>query len=222
MTYGHLLGETLRRAAGAADLPTLLATRVTAPLAADFHIGLCPADQARCAQLGQTDPRALFRAPEEDPDSLFARSMAFFARNEDFNTAPWRSAVIGSGSGHATARALATLYGQFIWPGAILSPVCQHALRAEQAPTALDPIPGLPLVLGQGIERTCPPGFDFGPGPDTVGHWGAGGAQAFADPATGLSFGYVTGHMSDRIGTSRRTAALVRMLYQCLQGATVD
>jgi CubicO group peptidase (beta-lactamase class C family) len=219
MTYGHLLGEALRRAAEATDLSTLLAERITAPLATDFLIGLGPADQARCAQLTQTDPAALFRALDEDPDSLFARSMAFFARDEDFNSALWRGAVIGSGSGHATARALATLYGQFIWPDAILSPARQLALRAEQTRTARDPVLGLPLILGQGVERNCPPGFDFGPGPDTVGHWGAGGAQAFADPATGLSFAYVTGHMSDRMGTSRRAAALVRLLYQCLEGA---
>jgi len=218
MTYGHVLGETLRRAAGAGDLPSLVRARVTDPLSADFHIGLTPEDQARCAALSQADPAALFKALEDDPDGLFARSMAFFARDEDFNSARWRGAVIGSGSGHATARALATLYGQFIWPDALLSPERQRALRGDRVATPLDPILGVPLRLGQGVELSTPPGLDFGPNPDTIGHWGAGGAQAFADPATGLSVGYVTGHMADRMGTSRRAAAIVRVLHDCVTG----
>jgi CubicO group peptidase (beta-lactamase class C family) len=217
MTYGHLLGEILRRAARADNLPALLRERVTDRLSADFKIGLSPADQARCAQLSQVDPTALFQALEEDPDSLFARSMSFFAPDEDFNTSRWRGAVIGSGSGHATARALATLYGQFIWPDALLSTVRQRALRTEQAFTPIDPILGVPLRLGQGVELSEPPSLDFGPGRHTVGYWGAGGAQAFADFQTGLTLGYVTGHMSDRMGTSQRAVALVRLLYDCLE-----
>lgn len=119
MTYGHLLGEILCRASGSRPLPVLLKRvlieRVLpGPAGAGFVLGLDPALQMRCARLTQDSPQDLFESLETAPDSLFARSMAFFGEAEDFNTARWRGAVIGSGSGHATARGLATLYGQLV------------------------------------------------------------------------------------------------------------
>jgi CubicO group peptidase (beta-lactamase class C family) len=216
MTYGHLLGEILCRASGTRPLNRLLDQLVLAPTGADFRIGLGPADQARTAWLDQDDPGALFRVLEAEPETLFARSMTFFGRGEDFNSDLWQGAIIGSGSGHATARAIAMLYGQFIWPDAILSPSRQMALRVEQTRTAHDPILGLPIRYGQGIELSTPPGLDFGPNPEAVGHWGAGGAQGFADPVTGLSFGYVTGHMASQMGTSERCRHYVAALYDGL------
>jgi CubicO group peptidase (beta-lactamase class C family) len=216
MTYGHLLGETLRRAAGAKSLRGLLKERVIDPLGVDFRIGLTNADAARSAQLTQADPEGLFRALAEAPEGLFARSMAFFDRDKDFNSARWRGAVIGSGSGHATARALATLYGQYIWDDAILPTDRQTEIGVEQAQSHKDPILGIPMRFGQGVELSTPPHLDFGPNPNAIGHWGAGGAQAFADPRLGISFGYVTGHMSDQMGSSARATRLVQLLYGCL------
>ncbi|MCC5973688.1 MAG: beta-lactamase family protein [Rubellimicrobium sp.] len=217
MTYGHLLGEVLCRATGIRPLSRLLREAVTGPLAADFHLGLAPEENARCATLTQDDPGALFRALKENPDSLFARSMAFFAPHEDFNTPRWRGAEIGSGSGHATARAIATLYGQFVWQCAILSPARQEALRREQARNPADPILGIPIRYGQGVELSTPPALDFGPDPATLGHWGAGGAQGLADPATGLSFGYVTGHMDPAMGSSARCRRYIAALHACMR-----
>lgn len=219
MTYGHLLGETLRRAAGARSLPELLRERLFEPLGADFRIGLTESEQARSARLTQANPKALFEALDDAPESLFARSMAFFDRHEDFNSPRWRGAVIGSGSGHATARALATVYGQFIWDNAIIPPDRQRDLSKLHGATPKDPILGIPISFGQGIELNGPPDLDFGPNPKAIGHWGAGGAQAFCDPDLGLSFGYVTGHMSDRMGSSSRARRLVHILYECLDRA---
>lgn len=216
MTYGHLLGEVLCRAAGVRPLSRLLADLVTGPLGADFRLGLEAEDQARCARLTQDDPAALFHALDSDPESLFARSMAFFARDEDFNTARWRAAQIGSGSGHATARAIAVLYGQFVWRGAVLSPERQAALRVQTGLNPADPVMGIPIRYGAGVELSGTPALDFGPGPQAVGHWGAGGAQGFADPATGLSFGYVTGRMDAAMGTSERCRRLIAATYACL------
>ena len=216
MTYGHLLGETLRRAAGAGSLRELLQDRVIDPLGVDFCIGLTDSEIARTAQLTQAVPDGLFAALDEAPESLFARSMAFFDRAEDFNSARWRRAVIGSGSGHATARALATLYGQYIWNESILPTDRQRAIGVQQAQTPKDPILGIPIRLGQGVELSAPPHLNFGPNPGAIGHWGAGGAQAFADPNLGISFGYLTGHMSNQIGCSARANRLVQLLYDCL------
>ena len=220
MTYGYLLGEILCRAAAEPSLPHLLRRLVTGPLDADFRIGLNAADRARAAQLTQELPGALFRSLRDSRDPLFARSMAFFDPVETFNSDRWRTAVIGSGSGHATARALATLYGQFIWGGSILSPARRSAACAFQCENAQDAVLGIPLRLAQGVELSAPPGLDFGPDSAILGHWGVGGAQALADPRHGISFAYVTGHMADGMGTSRRAARLVAARYACLNGRT--
>lgn len=216
MTYGFLLGEVIARAGGA-PVTELLTRELTGPLQADFRIGMGAADQARCATMTRDDPDALFRALRDDPDSLFARSMRFFGVGEHFNSPEWRGSVIGSGSGHATALGLARLYGQLVWPGALLSQARQRALRQETGRSdGADPVLGVPIRYGEGLELCHPPGLDFGPCADAVGHWGAGGAQAHADPDTGIALAYVTGRMDPAMGTSARCRALIAEVYACL------
>lgn len=216
MTYGYLLGEILCRASGVRPLSCLIERKLTGPLGADFHLGLPEAASTRAAQLRQADPDALFGALADAPESLFARSMAFFAQGEDFNSDAWRRAEIGSGNGHATSRAIATLYGQYVWPDGVLSDDRRRAARSFQAASdGPDPILGMPIAYAQGIELSRPPALDFGPNPEAVGHWGAGGATGFADPASGLAFGYVTGVMSEAMGSSARARRYVAALQGC-------
>jgi len=217
MTYGHLVGEILCRAAGLRPLSALLERELLAPLGADFRLGLGASDFARVARMASGDPRELFRAVEDDPASLFARSMLFFASDEDFNTARWRMAQIGSGSGHATALGVARLYEQYVAPDALIGTARQHAARSPQAESAgADPVLGVPIRYGEGVELSLPPGIDFGPRADSLGHWGAGGATGFADPQAGLAFGYVTAEMATGLGSSPRARALIAALYESL------
>ncbi len=217
MTFGHLLGEVMVRATAAASLTALLHDGLTGPLGVDFALGLSPPQAARAARLTQQSERPALEGLDAHSDNLFQRSMRFFPPDEDFNSLAWRAAAVGSGSGHATARALALLMGQLVWQGALLSGPRQAAARTLHALSdGPDPIMGFPMRYGQGLELSTPPGLDFGPNPETVGHWGAGGAIAFADPACRLSFGYVTGHMAPGAGSSDRSRLLVEALYACL------
>jgi CubicO group peptidase (beta-lactamase class C family) len=217
MTFGHLLGEVMLRATGAASLTALLGHSLTGPLDVDFALGLTPTQAARTAHITQESGRPALEGLDPASEALFQRSMRFFAPDEDFNTAAWRSASIGSGGGHTTARALAMLMGQLVWHDALLSPQRQQAARTLHASSnGPDPILGLAMRYGQGIELSTPPGLDFGPHPSTPGHWGAGGSIAFADPDRQLSFGYVTGLMAAGAGSSDRSRRLVQALYACL------
>lgn len=217
MTYGYLVGEILRRASGKPSLRAVIEDLLCHPLDADFRIGLDPGEEARCATIEQDDPQSLFDVLESAPDTLFGRSMAFFGESEDFNTSQWRKAEIGSGSGHATAKALAKIFGQLIFDDSMLSKRRQEAIRQEQAATdGLDPVMEIPIRFGEGIELSTPPTLDFGPNSNTPGHWGAGGATAFADPDAGIAFGYVTGRMASGLGSSERARSLVAALYECL------
>lgn len=217
MTYGYLIGEVLRRASGLPTLRAVLHETLCRPLGADFRIGLDISEQARCATMEQDDPQSLFELLASAPNTLFARSMAFFSDCEDFNTQRWRSAQIGSGSGHATALGLATIFSQLIFDNALIGKERQKLLRREHAASdGLDPVMEIPIRYGMGIELSTPPALDFGPNPQSPGHWGAGGATAFADPERGISVGYVTGHMASGLGSSGRLQELVATLYGCL------
>jgi CubicO group peptidase (beta-lactamase class C family) len=215
MTYGHLLGEILRRATGSASLPDLLYRELCAPLDADFRIGLDAETIAVAAHLTQedgSDPMAVLDGPD---DTIFAASMRFFARDEDFNTTRWRGSVIGSGSGHATALGLARIYGEIVrTKGGLLGPEAQSLALNERARTeGRDPVMGIPMRFSLGLELSTPPELDFGPHPAIVGHWGAGGATALADPRSGVSFGYVTGNMAPGLGSSDRARRLIRAVF---------
>lgn len=215
MTYGYLVGELVRRVSGEPPA-AFIARKIAGPVGADFRIGLSEDDYARVAPLTQDDPEALFRSLEREPHSLFSRSMHFFAEGEDFNSPRWRGAVIGSGNGHATAHGIARLYETFIRDG-LLSPSRRGAIGSLVAESAgPDPILGIPVRYGEGVELSTPPGLDFGPSPRAIGYWGAGGAQGFADPDAGLAFGYVTGRMDPALGTSLRVRSLVAELYAAL------
>lgn len=216
MTYGYLLGEILRRAAGR-PVRDLLRDLLFEPLGADFTVGLSVADQARAAVLTQHDPDSLFRTLDAEPGTLFSRSMAFFGESEDFNSARWRRAVIGSGSGHCTALALTRLYGQLVNSKSLLSAARRADARTERCRSCgVDAVLGVPIRHALGFELSLPPGLDFGPNPSTAGYWGAGGATAFADPDSALAFGYVTGDMASGLGSSDRVRALIAAVYECV------
>lgn len=215
MTYGHLLGETLRRAAGAASLSDLLQDALCTHLNADVRLGLSPEEAAEAAHLtqeGNIDPMAVLDGPD---DTIFARSMRFFARDEDFNTLRWRKAVIGSGSGHATALGLARIIGETVrHEGGLLDhPTRQLAAIERVRSDGPDPVLGIPMRFSLGLELSTPPALDFGPRPDIIGHWGAGGATALADPQSGLSFAYVTGHMAPGLRSSDRARRLIHTIF---------
>lgn len=98
-----------------------------------------------------------------------------------------------------------------------MSPERRAAIRRFAGESAGDdPILGVPVRYGEGVELSLPPHFDCGPNADAVGYGGSGGAQAFADAQAGLAFGYVTGHKAAGMGTSGRARALVAAAYACL------
>ena len=119
--------------------------------------------------------------------------------------------------GVATALGLATIFGQLVFDNALIGRARQRALRREQAASdGPDPVMEIAIRYGEGVELSTPPALDFGPNPATAGHWGAGGATAFADPDHDIAFGYVTGRMASGLGSSERARQLVAALYECL------
>jgi CubicO group peptidase (beta-lactamase class C family) len=225
LTYGHLVGEVVRRISGL--LPgAFLEREVTGPLDIDFRIGLPEKDSGRVAELDQPPVAA-----SSEQAAVFARlapvAIAAVANPPvsaaGAHTPEWRAAEIPAANGHGTARAVAELYGVFAGRGSyggqrILSPKAAERVREGQG-SCRD------LVLGAGFEGETEAGLglwlsgsngSYGPNPRAFGHDGFGGSCGLADPEAHVSMGYVMNRMGPHIANDPRKMALVDALYSAL------
>ncbi|HWS44786.1 MAG TPA: serine hydrolase domain-containing protein [Acidimicrobiia bacterium] len=219
-TYGHLLGEILRRAGGLGPADAL--RRLATDVDADIWYALPPDVQARCAEVLFEPPAELRDALARNADSVdgVGRMILLAYTNPPgygssgvANSPEWRGAEIPAANAHATARGLAQLYAALLVPDRVISP----ALLAEATRVqAAGPCP----VLGEYIEYGL--GFvptsarrRMGTNPRSFGHFGSGGAVGFADPDAGVAFGYVMNHVIPR-WQSTRNRALIDSLYAVL------
>jgi CubicO group peptidase (beta-lactamase class C family) len=225
LTYGHLVGEVVRRVSGLRP-GAFLAREVTGPLGIDFRIGLPVQDFARAAELVQpaitaTSEQAAVFAQLAPAAIAALTNPAVSAAGA--NTPGWRAAEIPAANGHGTARAVAALYGVFAGRGSfgghrLLSPESAERVREGQG-SCRD------LVLGAGFEHETEVGLglwlsgpdgSYGPDPLAFGHDGFGGSCGLADPEAGVSLGYVMNRMGPRIANDPRKTALIDALYSAL------
>lgn len=212
-TYGHLVGEIVRRATG--QMPGERLRAVTGPLAAEVHWGLTAGEQARCAELIWAPPQSMDGI---DPFAIEGDAhipmMSYFnppgyASNGVVNTAEWRGAQIPSTNGHGTATGLARLYAAIV-DGRLLSPsLLAEATRVQSEGPC--PVLGEDVAFGLGFTPTSAR-RPLGTNPRSFGHFGTGGSLAFGDPDAGLSFGYVMNHVIPR-WQSTRNRALIDAVY---------
>jgi CubicO group peptidase (beta-lactamase class C family) len=232
-TYGFILGEIVRRASGK-SLGTYFREEIAGPAGIDFHFGIGPEFDARCADVLPSKPRpgdahARPAAPPGDYDSLegMDRMLAGAYRNPPeisgsgvVNTRAWRACEVPSTNGHGNARAVARFYGALACDGEvggahILSPRWRDR-AIEQQVYGDDLILGRPTRFGLGYQLTMPE-RRLGPNPRTFGHFGAGGALGFADPDARLGFGYAMNQ--GRSGWQHpHIRHLIDLVYGCFPG----
>jgi CubicO group peptidase (beta-lactamase class C family) len=232
LTFGWLVGEVVRRVSGK-SVGRYFRDEIAGPLGADFHIGLADEHHGRAGEMspiplpepGVTpDAPALAEVFMRDPEGMSA--LAFMnppSLADGPNHAAWRRAEIPGANGHATARAVARVYGALAQGGAqdgvrVLSPEGIERCREEQS-RGLDEVLLLPTRIGGGFMRSQAdvPGGSFGPGEGSFGHPGAGGSVGFADPEAGVGFGYVMNRMGPHILVDPRASALIDALYEALE-----
>ena len=94
LTYGHLIGEVIRRITGQ-RLGEFFAAHISAPLGADFHIGLPPSEFHRVANVVPLlHPDDLTQL---DPNGLVFKTIANPALEAEWSwTERWRRADIGA------------------------------------------------------------------------------------------------------------------------------
>jgi len=79
-----------------------------------------------------------------------------------------------------------------------------------------DLVVGYETRYGTGFQLSFPSRPMAGEG--SFGHYGMGGAVAFAHPARGLSFGYVMNQMASPGGPDPRTTPLIQAVLRCAGG----
>jgi CubicO group peptidase (beta-lactamase class C family) len=221
LTFGHLVGELIRRTGGR-SVGQFLRDEVTGPLGADFHVGLPASEDRRCGEMiGATaaENAAAGLGPPV-PDSLRAKVLGNPAlRPEQANTSAWRRAEIPAANGHGNARSVARVLSGLACGGAVDG---VHLLRAESIARAIEPqaydrdlVLGFRIKWGLGFmlaSRELP----LSPNPRAFGHGGWGGSLGFVDLDTRVSWAYVMNKMAAGTAGDTRGFALMAALYGAL------
>jgi CubicO group peptidase (beta-lactamase class C family) len=234
ISLGFYQGELLRRIDPAhRTIGAFFAEEIAAPLGLDAYIRLpasIPVD--RLAPLEPPSKRDMVRMPLGMPiglllDSFRHHSVFYRALVDNPGTGIPRDPdlvyvrdfEVPSGGAVASADGIAHAYGAFAAGGGPLG-LRPETLRALEAP-AVPPVRGFhdeclkgEVQFSLGFMKACPV-WPFG-SPRSYGAPGAGGSLGFADPATGIGYGYVTNRMGVKLDGDPRDRALRDALSRCL------
>jgi CubicO group peptidase (beta-lactamase class C family) len=216
-TFGFLVGEVIRRAAGT-TAGRYLAENVAGPLGIEFHIGLDASLDHRVAPfLGYDGPFPPLADPGDDAErALMVKNAYANPRTLSgvgvVNTRRWRAAEMPSTNGHSNARSIARLMGE-LSRGTILR-ASTIARASAEAAAGHDLILDRPSRFGLGFQLTQPE-RPIGPNEGAFGHFGAGGSVGFADPDAHLGFAYTMGKMGPR-WQNPKNRRLIDAVYQGL------
>jgi len=224
VTFGWLVGEVVRRVSGR-SVGRYFHEEIAGPLGADFHIGCGPELDARIADLVQgpisMDGDAnLMAEMMKNPQGMTGRA---FMNPPLLGNVPmsraWRAAEIPAANGHASAAAIATIYGAVargeLDGVRILSPESVERARTEQV-QGKDAVIQLTTRIASGF-MLAPPDEPCGPNDRAFNHAGAGGSLGYCDPEARLGLGYVMNNM--HMGAwlvDPRARALVEAAHRCL------
>ena len=242
ITYGHLVGEVLRRIDGR-TIGNYFKEEISEPLNLDFWIGLPDSEFSRVTNMNPSKPgpmQFLFPLILKLPRVLVPGPMKFLLdfgdtetptgaafsnppmqmdpeKGMEANTKKWRNAEIPAANGHGTARAIAKIYGVLANGGSrdgvhVLKPETIEMARQTQSD-------GRDLVLG-GIHSRFGLGFmlgtehiNMGPSEGSFGHGGAWGSLGFADPDNKVSLGFVMNQMHPGITAWKTATDVADLVY---------
>lgn len=224
-TSAHwVLAEIIARRSGTPDHRDFIEQRVTAPAGLPRVLGIDPADQADIATL---EVRGEPATPDELKAVLGVRELAVGEVTDaallGFNQAEARAIGVPGGGGIMTAADLALYYQHLLHDdGGTWDPEVKADAMSNVRGSLPDRMTGVPANRTLGLIQAGTDGMSslrgFGKtvSGGTVGHGGAAGQIGWVDPATGLSFGYVTnGIDANVIRQYRRGTALSSLAGVC-------
>jgi CubicO group peptidase (beta-lactamase class C family) len=182
----HWTAAMLIEALTGRDFREVIRESVIEPLglARDIFVGLPDSELARVADMHEPTPSG------EGIQPLAAN-----------NSAAWRRAGVPGGGGYATARGMAALYQMMLSGGTLngtrlLSPrTLAYAIRNHTG-DRIDEFMGMAMHRGLGPHLRGTTASIRGLGafasPGTFGHGGVGSSYCWGDPASGVSFAYLS------------------------------
>jgi CubicO group peptidase (beta-lactamase class C family) len=230
ITIGFYEGELLRRVDPQhRSLGQFFQDEIASPLGLDFYIRL-PEEipNSRLAKIQRASPITMILHPSQfaraflNPTTLTFKA---FWKNPGVAVSfgkdlmPVRNLEVPSYGGVGNARAIAHAYSVFATGGHAIG-LCQETLQALMAP-AVPPQHGFydeclkrEWRLSLGFAKPDA-GFPFG-SPAAFGTPGSGGSIGFADPQTGVGYGYVLNRLGSKQGTDPRELALREALFRSI------
>ncbi|WP_418957518.1 serine hydrolase domain-containing protein [Streptomyces tritici] len=227
-TFSWLVGGLVHRVTGR-TIGRWIAEEIARPLGLDLWVGLPDEEAHRVGRLGPVEeiepadsgalrlrPKRAVTAAYEDPASLTRRAFGVIHPKPDENNPLYRAAELPGSAGVATARALARFYASAIGPvdgRRLFAPATVTLARTEESagPDRVLVV-GTRFGLGYMLHGAASPLL----GPGSFGHPGRGGSLGFADPESGVAFGYVTNGMRKTVTADPRAQALVRAVRSVL------
>jgi CubicO group peptidase (beta-lactamase class C family) len=217
-TIGWLVGEVVRRVSGK-SLGAFFREEIADPLGLEFWIGLPEALEPKVAP--NVHPEGGYRlgadAPLEIDDNTPLPILVF----ANMGTLPpgsreMHAAELGGGGGIANARGIARMYRPLAlagsYDGVDLVDADTLANMGRVASAGWDASLSLYSRFTWGFYKTWPSQIILSE--ESFGHLGAGGSTGFADPSTGMSFGYVPNAMDMLLDTGR-AQSVVDAAYRC-------
>lgn len=222
LTYGWLVGEVLRRVTGKGP-GQLVQEELSEPLGIELWVGLPTELHGRVAELLPAPPRPPDAPPDPllailaDPNGLAARSFRNPPMFATEHSGDYLRAEVPAANGVTNARSLARLYAATI--GTIdgvrlLSPatVTRSAATQAQGP---DRVVGYDTRYATGFMRPFPLRPFAGLGTACFGHYGMGGPLGFADPESGVGFGYTSIQIQSHDTADPRSRLLAEAAVAC-------
>ena len=195
LTQGYLVGEVIRRIAGA-TVGEFFAKELAGPLGADFHIGTGPEHDDRIARMIPPPPLELPPGTPADSVPALALMNPRMDATESF-TIPWRRAEIPAAGGHGNARSVAVvqsvLCGAEAGGSRLLSKEGAERVFDVQA-HGVDLVFGVPIKLGIGYGIAGEE-IPIGPGDHTCFWGGWGGSLVVNDLDSRMTVAYVMNRM---------------------------
>ncbi|TXH25755.1 MAG: class A beta-lactamase-related serine hydrolase [Mycobacterium sp.] len=240
VTIGWYESELIRRTDGR-TLGRYLADEITGPSGLDLYIGLPDSiDRGRLATLHHWQRYeslrhidvmpAGFLIGSLNPRGLLARTAAIPADIDpyagDYNTDKVRRVEIPSANGTGTARALAGLYGAAATGGSEIGftpEIFDELIAPARNPSGgtRDMVLRLDGAYSLGFCKEFPR-MVFGSSGKAFGTPGFGGSFGFADPDTGVGFGYVMNRLGFHLVSDPRELAVRQALFRDVLGARLQ
>jgi CubicO group peptidase (beta-lactamase class C family) len=239
ITLGWYESELIRRTDPTRrTLGRFLADEIAGPLQLDLHIGLPDeVPRERIAHLHHWSRAESLLHLNALPPAVIAASLSpvgLLGRAGrlprdvdpfagDYNSDKVRAIEIPSANGIGTAGAVAQLYGAAATGDAALgvAPSARDQLMAKPTPPSRglrDKVLGVDVVYSLGLAKPAQLCV-FGSSDNAFGTPGFGGSFGFADPDTGVGFGYVMNRLGFHLCSDPRELAVRQALFRDVLGA---